>query len=465
MAQAQKQSGAPAPQSAPLQAAWSSRLGFILAAMGAAVGLGNIWKFPYMVGTQGGGAFVLIYLVSIFAIAIPVAAAELMVGRAGRKNAVASFVKLAAHTSHPARYAPIGFIAISGSFILLTFYAVIAGWVMAYVWRALTGALTSVTAETAGKIFDTLLANPVELVFWQVSFIILIGVIIARDIRSGLEKANIILMPLLILMLVLVAVYGVIEGDMAAALSFLFTPDFSKINAEIVLSAVGHAFFSVGVGAAMLLTYGAYIDEDISIGQAALIIGIADTVIALLAGMGIFAIVFAQNLDPASGPGLIFTTLPLAFAQLPAGGCVAVIFFLLVLFAALTSALALTEAVVLWAHEQFNITRPKAAFIVLSAAFLVGLTTVFSSNIWADVRLASEGVFADKTLFQAKDYIVSNILLPLGGLLIISFAAWVVPAEISRGYFAGSRALHTVWLWLARVVAPAGIILVFLENL
>lgn len=446
--------------------AWSSRMAFTMAAIGAAVGLGNIWKFPYMVGTQGGGAFVLIYLASIFVIAIPVAAAELITGRGGNKNAVGSVVKMAEHTNSPKVFAPVGYVGVLGSFILLTFYTVIAGWVMAYVWRAMNGALSNVTPETTGEIFNNLLADPIELIFWQVSFIGLTGFIISRNIRDGLERANMILMPLLLIMLVLIVFYGAIEGNIQAALAFLFTPDFSKISSETVLSAIGHGFFSVGVGAAMLITYASYIaDNNVSIGRAAILIGLADTGVALLAGIGIFSIVFAQNLDPAAGPGLIFTTLPLAFAQLPGGTFIAIVFFLLVLFAALTSALALTEVVVLWVHEQFNMSRKKAAAIVLGVAFIIGLTTVFSFNIWADVRLASEGVFADKTLFDAKDYIASNILLPLGGLLIVAFAGWVIPKETSRRHFNDSEVLYKLWLILARFIAPAGVVWVFLENL
>ncbi len=445
--------------------AWSSRLSFIMAAVGGAVGLGNIWKFPYMVGTQGGGAFVFIYLASIFLIAIPVAIAELLIGRGGQKNAPESVVKMAAHTTRPILYAPIGYIGVLGSFILMSFYAVIAGWVMAYIWRAASGALAGVDAQSSGAIFDALLANPYELIFWQLAFIGLTGFITAREIRAGLEKANLILIPLLLLMLVMVALYGLVEGNMGAALTFLFTPDFSKIDNQTILSAIGHGFFSVGVGAAMLITYASYINKQMGIGQAAIVIGITDTIVALLAGLGIFAILFAWHLDPAEGPGLIFTTLPLAFAQLPAGSIMAVVFFTLVLFAALTSGLALTEVVVLWVHERFAISRYKATFITLSVVFVTGLATVFSFNIWADMRLADTGIFADKTLFDAKDYIASNILLPLGGLAMVSFAAWVIPAKISRDYFTGGRFLHAAWLWLARILAPLGILWLFLENL
>ena len=442
---------------------WSSRLGFMLACIGASVGLGNIWKFPYMAGENGGGAFVLIYLVTIALIAIPVAAAELVTGRAGRANANSSVKSLAPQHHNANLYAPIGLVGILGAFILLTFYNVIAGWVMAYVVRAFTGVLAQVNAETSDAIFSDLLANQNELIAWQMAFIFLVGLVIARNLNAGLERANLILMPLLLLMLFAIVIYGTITADMSGAMTFLFSPDFSKIDSSVVLSAVGHGFFSVGVGAAMLITYGAYVADDIKIGQASILIGIADTVVALLAGLGIFAIVFAQNLDPAGGPGLIFTTLPIAFAQMPGGGIIALVFFLLVLFAALTSALALTEAPVRWISETTRFSRQESTFIVLLAAFIIGLATVFSFNIWADLRIASDGTFANKTLFDVKDYIASNILLPLGGLLIVTFAAWSVPVEVTRKYF--NDKLFIIWLWLARLVAPIGIIWVFLANL
>ena len=446
-------------------AVWSSKIAFLIACIGAAVGLGNIWKFPYMAGTQGGGAFVLIYLISIFAIGIPIATAELLIGRGGRRNVVSSVRQLAKHTRYPILYAPIGVISIFTTFLLMTFYAVIAGWVMAYIWRALTGALNGLNAEGASQLFGGLLANPQEMIFWQVAFLALTGFVTARNIRSGLEKANVILMPLLFIMLLLIIGYGFVAGDIVQAVTFLFTPDFSKITANTILSAIGHGFFSVGVGTAILITYGAYVQGNMRIGEAAMIIGLADTVIALLAGIGIFAIVFAQNLAPGSGPGLIFTTLPLAFAQMPAGTILATIFFLLVLFAALTSALSITEVPVRWIHENFNIPRSRASFIVLFACFIVGLITVFSFNVWQDVRLASSGILSDKSLFDIKDYIASNILLPLGGLLIVSFAAWVMPVEQTSDYFGKANGFYKIWLWLARIVAPIGIIWVFLANL
>jgi NSS family neurotransmitter:Na+ symporter len=444
---------------------WTSRAGFILACIGAAVGLGNIWKFPYMTGTQGGGAFVLIYLASIFAIAVPIAAAELMVGRGGQSDAVSSVRRLAAQSNRPQYLGAIGAIGVLGSFILLTFYAVIAGWVSAYFLKSLGGHLHTLTADNSGPLFDGLLASSGQMIFHQILFLALLGAIVQRDLYTGLERANLILMPALIIMLAAIALYGVIAGDIGRTLAFLFTPDFSKITPATVQAAIGHGFFSVGVGAAMLVTYGGYLDKKIDLGKTAIIIGLADTAIALLAGIGIFAIVFGQGLDPAAGPGLIFITLPVAFAQVPGGIVLAPLFFLLVYFAALTSGLSLLEVTTRWAENRFGLTRPKALGLMLTTTFLVGLATVFSFNIWADIRLADSGVLADKTLFDVKDYLATAYVMPIGGLGIITFAAWALPADRAREVFGNYGLLFTLWLYLARYLAPIGIIWMFVENL
>ena len=441
---------------APLHPTWSSRIGFLLAAIGAAVGLGNIWKFPYMAGTQGGGAFVLIYLATIFAIAIPVAAAELFMGRSGGGNVVHSTRQLLKKHRRGDHWHIIGWVALPASFLIMTFYAVIAGWVLAYIWRTVSGQLADVTAQTSGRTLDALLASPAEMIFWQAAFLALVGVVLARELRTGLERANLIMMPLLFFMLVLIAGYGLVAGDFVGALRFLFVPDFAQLSPQVLIAAIGHGFFSVGVGAAILLTYGAYLNDRSNLFTTAALIGLADTVIALLAGIGIFSIVFSQSLDPAGGPGLIFTTLPIAFAQLPGGQFFAFIFFVLLLFAAWTSALSLTEVVVAWLHEEWRIARPRAVALTLSAIFLVGLLSVFSFNLASEWRVPG---FGDRILFDVKDYIASNILLLLGGLLMILFTSWALPAEASRRDM-GDGIGHFLWFWLARTLAPAGILAV-----
>ncbi|MBL6784540.1 MAG: sodium-dependent transporter [PS1 clade bacterium] len=438
---------------------WTSNIGFTLACVGAAVGLGNIWKFPYMAGTQGGGAFVLVYLITIFAIAIPVAAAELLVGRRGQSDAVTSVRDIALENDRPAAFGIIGGIGVLGSFILLTFYAVIAGWVSAYIWRALSGQIGGLDAGGAGAMFDGLLASPGEMIAHQVAFLLFLGLTLSQTLSAGLERANLILMPTLVVMLVLVALYGAIAGDIGASLDYLFTPDFSKITPEVIQSAVGQGFFSVGVGAAMLMTYGAYLDKSINLGKAAITIALADTAIAILAGVGIFAIVFGQSLDPSAGPGLIFTTLPLAFAELPFGGLLALVFFVLVYFAAVTSGLSLAEVLFHWAENRFDWSRRRAVIVMLGVVFLVGLTTVFSFNIWADVKIAG------RTLFDLKDYLVTAYVMPIGGLGVILFAAWVMPVATLKEAYGNDGALFSAWLFAGRYLSPLGILWIFWAGL
>ena len=438
---------------------WSSHMGFTMACVGAAVGLGNIWKFPYMAGTQGGGAFVFVYLLTIFAIAIPVAAAELLVGRKGQSDAVSSVRDIAVENDRPAAFGVIGGIGVFGSFVLLTFYAVIAGWVSSYIWRALSGQIGGLDAAGAGAMFNGLLASPNEMVVHQLAFLVFLGLILVRQLSAGLERANLILMPALVIMLVLIAVYGALAGDIGASLAYLFTPDFSKITPLVIQSAVGQGFFSVGVGAAMLMTYGAYLDKSINLGRAAITIALADTAIAILAGIGIFAIVFGQSLDPTAGPGLIFTTLPLAFAQMPFGGPLALLFFILVYFAALTSGLSLAEVMFRWAENRFGWSRKRAVLVMLGATFLVGLSTVFSFNIWAEFKLAG------RTLFDLKDYLVTAYIMPIGGLGVILFAAWVMPIAALKQAFGGDGLLFSAWLFAGRFLAPLGILWIFWAGL
>lgn len=444
---------------------WASNIGFIMACIGAAVGLGNIWKFPYMTGTQGGGAFVLIYLASIFAIATPIAAAELLIGRSGQSDAVSSVRKLARDNQGGEWLGWVGGIAVLGAFTLLTFYAVIAGWVSAYIISAASGGLSSLDAQSSGAHFSALLAEPGKMIAHQILFLLFLGLILVRKLSSGLERANLVLMPSLIFMLIAIAIYGAIIGDLSAALGFLFTPDFSKITPQVIQSAIGHGFFSVGVGAAMLITYGAYVDKKIDLGKTAILIALADTVIALLAGIGIFSIVFGQSLDAAAGPGLIFTTLPLAFAQIPAGGWVALVFFFLVYFAALTSGLSLAEVIIRWAENRFSWSRPRATIIMMGLTFVVGLATVFSFNIWQDVRLSDVGHLADKTLFDVKDYLVTAYIMPLGGLGAIMFAGWALPQAAAREALGSRELLFKLWLGASRFVAPIGIIWIIVANL
>ncbi len=438
---------------------WSSRLGFILAAVGAAVGLGNFWRFPYTAGENGGGAFVLVYIFCVVAVAFPILMAELLIGRRGGMSAVGSTRKVAVEDGHSGAWQIVGWIGMIGGFLILTYYSVIAGWIIAYTPDAAMGHFKNITAEASAARFDRLLADPWLLMLCHGIFMILTVYIVSRGIAKGIEVAVDILMPMFFIMLMGVVAYSWVTGDIGRALSFLFTPDFSKITPAAVLDAIGQAFFSIGVGAAIMLTYGSYLTSETRIPFASGVICFADTLVAVLAGIAIFPIVFAVGLDPASGPGLIFVTLPVAFGQMPFGAVFATVFFALALFAALTSSISLLEIMVSWADERAGWPRRRTSYIVGFVAWLIGLGSVFSFNIWSDLHLLKAfETFKTMTIFDLLDYLTSNLLLPLDGVLIALFAGWILSRKLTLEELGLSDGrVYRMWRFLVRYVAPIGV--------
>ena len=446
---------------------WSSRLAFLLAAIGAAVGLGNLWKFPYTAGVSGGGAFVLIYVGAIAAIAIPIVMAELLIGRRGRMSPPNSMRKLSELAGAGSKWQFVGWMNIAAVFLILTFYSVIAGWGLAYIPKLATGMFQGATPAEVRTEFEGLLGSVDMLMFWHALFMGITVYIVGHGIQRGIERAVKLLMPLLFLLLLILLGYAMVAGDFATAWSFLFDFDFSKITADVVLAAIGQAFFSVSVAMGLLMTYGAYLPADVSIPRASVIIATADTLVAILAGLVIFPIVFQNNLDPAQGPGLIFVTLPIAFGSMPAGSLFGLIFFILLVFAALTSSIAIMEPMVAWAAEHKGMRRNFSAMIVGGLAWLIGLLTVFSFNIWSDVRpLQGFGFFEDKTVFDLIDHLATNILLPLGGIFIAVFAGWVMAKKdtLEELQLADSG-YYRMWQFLVRIVAPVAVAAVLVANI
>ncbi|MDH3900503.1 MAG: sodium-dependent transporter, partial [Gammaproteobacteria bacterium] len=444
---------------------WSTRLAFILAATGSAVGLGNIWKFPYIAGENGGGAFVLVYLVCIAVIGIPIMMSEVMLGRRGRQSPINTMRTLAAEENVSSHWKWLGWAGVISGFLILSYYSVIAGWALAYVFRAGTGLITGQTADGIQSIFSNLVNDPERLLAWHTIFMVMTMTVVARGVRSGLERAVRLLMPALFVLLMVLVGYAWNSGSFEQGIDFLFTPDFSKIDADGVLTAMGHAFFTLSLGMGAIMVYGSYLPDNVSIAKTSIAISVMDTLVALLAGMAIFPIVFANGLEPGAGPGLIFQTLPIAFGHMDYGAFFGMLFFILLVFAAWTSAISLIEPAVAWLVENRGMTRVFASVVAGLVTWLFGLLTVFSFNVWSDVKLLSWiGVFQDKTIFDLLDYLTANIMLPLGGLLIAVFAARQMSRNSSVDELSmGDGFFYKLWRFLVRYITPIAVFIVFLN--
>jgi NSS family neurotransmitter:Na+ symporter len=449
-------------QTSSMHGMWSSRLAFILAATGSAVGLGNIWRFPYTAGEYGGGAFVIVYLLCVAVIGVPIMIAEIMLGRRGRQSPINTMRALAAQAGASPAWQLLGWMGILSGFLILSFYSVIAGWTLAYVFRAGAGLFAGIDGDASAEIFSALTADPERLLAWHTIFMVLVVMVVARGVASGLEQAVRVLMPTLFLLLMVMVLYAAQAGDFAAGISYLFTPDLAEFQAkagEAILSAMGQAFFSLSLGMGAIMIYGSYLSGKASIGSNVAIIAGMDTLVALLAGLAIFPIVFANGLEPSAGPGLIFQTLPVAFGQMPFGAVFGVLFFVLLAFAAWTSAISLLEPMVAYLAENRGFSRVRAALLAGVAVWLLGIACLLSLNEWSGFKIFGLGIL---DLF---DYVTANLLLPLGGILIAVFVGWVLDEQVAReelGAGHGAR-LYSLWRGLIRWLAPACVILVFLN--
>lgn len=440
-----------------IQGSWSGRLAFILAATGSAVGLGNIWKFPYITGENGGGAFVIVYLLCIAAIGVPIMMAEIMIGRRGRQNPVNTMAKLAKDEGASSLWRILGWLGILTGIMIFSYYSVIAGWALSYFVDALRGVFAGISAEGASQHFNDLLGSWESLLFWHTLFSAMTIFIVVGGVRGGLEKAVSILMPALLLMLVMMVGYAMRNGEFETGLHFLFDPDFSKLTGAAILEAMGHAFFTLSLGMGAIMAYGAYLPGKVSIAATTVTIAIADTAVALLAGLAIFPIVFGHGLEAGSGPGLIFTTLPIAFGQMPYTIVFASIFFLLLVFAALSSAISLIEPAVARITERFDASRKSATLLVGAFSWLLGIGSILSFN------LLSGNKFAGKTFFDWMDYLTSNIMLPLGGVLIALFAGWVMHRQSSQDELGMKGPGYQLWYFLVRYIAPVAVLIVLIK--
>ena len=439
---------------------WSSRLTFILAVTGSAIGLGNIWKFPYVAGANGGGAFVLVYLICILVIGFPIMVSEILLGRKGRRNPITSMQLLGKEETGSQSWKIVGFIGLFAGFLILSYYSVIAGWTLHYFTLSVTGGFDELDTNQVNLLFSELTSSISTQAIFHTFFMVMTVIIIARGIKNGLEKAVKIMMPALLFIMVILLIYSITQGDFAKGVDFLLKPDFSKITAESILAAMGQAFFTLSLGMGCIVMYGAYLPKNESIVKTSLTIIFCDTLIALLAGLVIFPIVFDNNLAPTDGPGLIFLTLPLAFSDITGGMLFGSLFFILLGFAAITSAISLLEPSVAWMIETQNVQRSTSAIIIGSVIWLLGFLTILSFN---DL---SEFTFWKGTLFDNFDYLASNILLPISGLLFTIFASWFMTRSSSRSELSDvSPIVYAIWKFLARVVAPIGVIIIFLNAI
>ncbi len=438
---------------------WSSRMAFILAVTGSAVGLGNIWKFPYIAGQNGGGAFVLVYLVCVFVIGMPVMMSEILIGRRGRRNPVATMELLGREEGSTKNWRIVGLMGVIAGVLILSYYSVIAGWTLAYIVKSASGVFAGASAAAVSAEFNGFVGSWQLVTLCHTLFMGVTIFVVARGVERGLEQAVRFMVPaLLILMLVLLG-YSINSGSFGAGVEFMFTPDWDKLTWGSVLAALGQAFFTLSIGMGAVMAYGAYLPEETSITGASASVVTADTAIAILAGLAIFPLVFANSLDPADGPGLVFDTLPLAFGQMPGGVFFSTIFFVLLSFAAWTSALGLMEPCVAYLMEHRNRSRAQASIIVGGTIWALGMGSVLSFNVLADTK------FLAGTIFDNVDYLTSNIMLPLGGLLITIFAGWVMCRNSTADELGGAGGFYKVWRMLARVVAPIGILFVLINAI
>ncbi|CAI8816198.1 sodium-dependent transporter [Methylocaldum szegediense] len=437
---------------------WSSRLAFILAASGSAIGLGNIWKFPYLAGENGGGAFVLVYLLCVAAVGVPIMIAETMLGRRGRQNPINTMLSLAQEAKANPAWHYTGWLGVISGFLILSYYSVIAGWSMLYIFKMNSGLMHHISPESASRIFEELKYSPEIQFIWHTIFMAATMFIVSRGVSGGLERATRFMMPGLFVMLILLDGYALSSEGFSQGISFLFKPDFSRINGESVLVAMGQAFFSLGLGMGAIMIYGSYLPDHVSISKSTIFVASADTLVALLAGVAIFPIVFANHLEPTMGPGLIFQTLPIAFGQMPGGSTFGALFFLLVFLAAITSAIALIEPAVAWLSENRAMPRETACLWSGVACWLSGLGTVFSFNVWSDVT------WFGKNFFELVDFLTANIMLPVGGILVAFFAGWIMRRENSEEELEMGSA-YAYWRFAVRYVSPFAVALVLLSAI
>ena len=426
--------------------AWIGRWTFILAATGSAVGLGNIWGFPYKAGTNGGGAFVLIYLGCILIIGLPIMISEIIIGRKAGNSPINAMKNVALESKKSSMWQVVGWSGIFAGILILSFYSVIAGICLNYIFISATSSGTISSPDQ----FSSVISSPSNLIIWHTIFMVMTALIVSAGIKDGIGRMVKILMPMLGFLMIFMVIYSMINGDFTKALSFLFAPDFSDVTSDTLLQAMGQAFFSLSLGMGSIMAYGAYMPKDQQVVSSSFTVASLDTLIAMLAGLAIFPIIFAFNLEPNSGPGLVFVSMLSAFNQMQFGQLIGPLFFILLSVAALSSSISLLEPGVAYLSEEGILSRKRSAEIISFFIWVLGIGSVLSFNIWSDVD-----IILGKNFLDSMDLIANQILLPLGGMLIAIFVGWFMKESLIKDEIGNTNnALYLIWRFFVKFVAP-----------
>jgi len=433
---------------------------FILAATGSAVGLGNIWKFPYITGENGGAAFVLLYLVCVILVGIPIMMAEIMLGRKGRSNPINAVDNIAVDVGATRFWSVIGWMGVIAGFVILSYYSVIAGWTLDYLVSALQGKFSGLTGDTSNDLFNGLLADKSRLVQWHTVFIAITALVLMFRVTKGLENAVRWMMPSLFLLLLILLGYAYTTGEMVTSARFMFSFNPADLSWNSALIALGHAFFTLSIGMGAIMAYGAYMPSTAAIGKTVITVAILDVMVGLLTGVAIFAFVFATpGIVPSDGPGLMFVTLPVAFGSMPMGTYVGIAFFGMVVLAAWSSTMSLLEPAVAYFHERFGFHRISASLLVAGAAWLLGLGSVLSFNEWSDQEL-----LWGKNFYSCLDFFTTNLLLPIGGLLTAIFVGWRMKRDmVAHEMQQDNPRLLVIWRWILRYISPIAVLAIIIN--
>lgn len=446
------------PQPKEHRAQFATRIGVVAVTVGSAVGLGNIWRFPYEAGANGGAAFMLLNLLFVFVIGVPVMCAEFMIGRHTGANVRAAFHRLAPGKA----WSAVGYIGLTASILILSFYSVVAGWTMEYILRSLTG-FASAQASTATGSFDAFASSNVRPALWTIAFLLCNYAILSRGVEKGIEKVSNILMPLLFVILIAFCIHSLFMPKAREGLAFLFRPDFSRLTTRTVLSAMGQAFFSLSLGLGGLITYAGYFSKKTPLIKTSLLTASLDSIVAILAGVIIFPAVFTYGQEPAAGPKLVFEVLPAIFSEMPGGAVWSTLFFVLLFLASLTSTISMSEISIAWFCDDFHMTRRGATRLNIGVAMILGTVCALSFGCLGDIKIFG------MTVFDLFDYASSNVLLPVGGMLISIFAGWVLKKSLVRGELEANagftRRLAGVLIFCMQYVAPVCILAVFLAGI